>query len=97
MVKMARARAIRFPIAILILVVDFILRYNHQISIVEMGSILLVAILVAYEMIILLLIYLPFFFLISRFIPYTTLVPVSVAFFMGAMVISMAIKAELKD
>lgn len=96
-VKMARARTIRFPIAILILLVDFALRYKHQITIVEMGSISLVAVLVAYEMSILLLIYLPLFFLISRFIPYTTLVPVSVAFFMGAMVLSMAIKAELKD
>lgn len=97
LVQMARARTIRFPLAILILVVDFLLRYKHQISIVEMGSILLIAILVAYEMIILLLIYIPIFALISRFIPYTTLVPMSVALFMGAMVISMAIKAELKN
>lgn len=88
---------IRFPIAILILVVDYMLRYNHQISIIEMGCILLVAVLVAYEMIILMLIYVPIFFLISRYIPYTMLVPMSVAFFIGAMVISMAIKAELRN
>ena len=87
-------RNVRFSIAILILVVDFMLRYNHQISIIEMGSILLVAVLVAYEMLILLLIYIPFFGLISRFIPYTMLVPVSVVFFIFAMGITLAIKPE---
>lgn len=88
---------VRFPIAILILVVDFMLRYNHQISIIAMGGILLVAVLIAYEMILLFLIYVPIFFLISRYIPYTTLVPVSVAFFIGAMVFRIAIKAELRN
>lgn len=94
MVKMAREPDIRFPVAILILVVDFMLRYNHQISIVGMGSVLLVALLVAYEMLFLLLIYIPFFALLSRYIPYTILVPMSVIFFMGAMVISIVMKAE---
>ncbi|HEU4708741.1 MAG TPA: hypothetical protein VFS17_05455, partial [Methylophilaceae bacterium] len=95
--EMTRARTARFPVAILILVVDFLLRYNHQISIVEMGSILIAAVLVAYEMVILLLIYVPFFALTSRYIPYTTLVPISVAIFFGAMVISLAIKAESRN
>lgn len=88
---------VRFPVAILILVVDFMLRYNHQITIIEMGSILLVAVLVAYEMMILLLIYIPFFALISRYIPYTMLVPISVVFFIGAIGINIAIKAESRN
>ena len=88
---------VRFSVAILILVVDFLLRYNHQISIIAMGAILLVAILVAYEMILLFLIYAPIFFLVSRFIPYTILVPISVAIFIGAMGIAIAIKAESRD
>ena len=62
-----------------------------------MGTILLVAILVAYEMILLFLIYAPIFFLVSRFIPYTILVPISVAIFIGAMGIAIAIKAESRD
>lgn len=96
-VKMARSPAVRFPIAILILVVDFMLRYNHQISIVVMGSILLAAVFVAYEMLLLFFIYVPIFFLISRFIPYTMLVPMSVVLFIGAMMISMVIKAESRN
>jgi hypothetical protein len=97
LVKMAREPDIRFPIAILILFVDLMLRYNHEISIVGMGSVLLVALLVAYEMLFLLLIYIPFFALLSRYIPYTILVPMSVIFFMGAMLISMVIKAESRS
>jgi hypothetical protein len=97
LVETARERAIRFPVAILILVVDYMLRYHHQISIVEMGSILLVALLVAYELIWLFLIYVPLFFLISRYIPYTMLVPMSVVFFIGAMMISIAIKADSRN
>ena len=88
---------VRFSVAILILVVDFMLRYNHQISIIAMGGVLLLAILVAYEMIFLFLIYVPIFFLISRYIPYTLLVPISVAMFIGAMGIAIAIKAESRD
>lgn len=94
LMELIPARDIRSPIAILILVVDFMLRYNHQISIVAMGTILLVALLVAYEMIILFLIYVPFFFLISRYIPYTMLVPMTVVMFAGAMALGIAIKAE---
>ena len=97
LVKLARAPTFRFPIAIFILLVDYLLRYNHQISIVGMGIVLLVAVLVAYEMIVLLLIYIPFFFLISRYIPYTMLVPMSVFLFIGAMVISLVIKSESRD
>lgn len=91
------AQNVRFPVAILILVVDFMLRYNHQISIIAMGSIFLVALLVAYEMILLFLIYVPIFFLVSRFIPYTMLVPVSVVIFTGAMVMGLVIKGESKS
>ncbi|HZV62758.1 MAG TPA: hypothetical protein VFF75_10095 [Methylophilaceae bacterium] len=97
LVGLLQARDIRFAVGILILVVDFMLRYNHQISIIEMGSILLVALLIAYEMIFLFLIYVPIFFLVSRYIPYTILVPMSVAMFIGAMGISIAIKAESRN
>jgi hypothetical protein len=95
--KMTRAQNARFAVAILILVVDFILRYNHQISIIAMGSILLIALLVAYEMLLILLIYVPLFFLISRYIPYTMLVPASVAIFAGAMVMRIVIKTESRN
>jgi len=97
LVRLARAQNARFAVAILILVVDFLLRYNHQISIIAMGSLLIVAVLVAYEMLLLFLIYVPIFFLISRYIPYTMLVPVSVAVFASAMVIGIVIKAESRD
>jgi hypothetical protein len=97
LIGLAQARDFRFAVAILILVVDFMLRYNHQISIIEMGSILLVALLFAYEMMFLFLIYIPIFFLVSRYIPYTILVPMSVAMFIGAMGISIAIKAESRS
>jgi len=88
---------VRFAVAILILIVDFMLRYNHQISIIAMGGVLIVAVLVAYEMLLLFIIYVPVFFLVSRYIPYTMLVPISVVFFIGAMVISLVIKAESRD
>jgi hypothetical protein len=90
-------RDIRFGVAILILVVDFMLRYNHQISIVGMGTIFLVALLVAYEMMLLFIIYVPFFFLLSRYIPYTMLVPITVVIFAGIMALGVAIKAETKN
>ena len=88
---------VRFAVAILVLVVDFMLRYNHQISIIAMGSVLIVAVLIAYEMLLLFIIYVPVFFLVSRYIPYTMLVPMSVVFFIGAMVISLVIKAESRN
>lgn len=97
LVKMVRAPTVRFPIAIFILLVDYLLRYNHQISIIDMGIVLIAAVLVAYELIVLLLIYIPLFFLISRYIPYTLLVPISVFLFIGAMVISLVIKSESRE
>lgn len=97
LMDIARERTVRFPLAIVILIVDFVLRYYHQITIIEMGGILIAAVLVAYEMIILLLIYIPVFFLISRYIPYPTLVPISVALFIGIIGISIAMKAESRN
>lgn len=95
--KLAQAQNARFAVAILILAVDFLLRYNHQVTIIQMGVILIFAVLVAYEMLLWLLLYIPLFFLISRYIPYTMLVPVSVAMFAGAMVMSIVIKAESRS
>jgi hypothetical protein len=62
-----------------------------------MGGVLIVAVLVAYEMLLWFIIYVPIFFLVSRYIPYTMLVPASVAIFAGAMIMRIAIKSELRS